>query len=242
MKQKIELYREVLELEPGSRVFFPLAKLLAQDARPKEGIEVLYKGLSHRPDHVEARLLLVELLSSLGDDNGLDQEMARLEQMLSAYPAFWKAWSGRLSRRPDMQDAALAGRFLTLTLQGKPLSWSEVIEEGLRTLAGDGAGVGHHVAGLSAEPLLQQPADAGDGGSDLGQDGVVVEDVGAVPPRHDEGVALLPGRDVEERVGDVVLVDLLRRDVTRDDRAEQAVHGDLSGDALTGRPPIQRTS
>ncbi len=136
MKQKIEWYREVLELEPGSQVFFPLAKLLAKDERPEEAAEVLRLGLSRRPDHVEARLLLVELLSHLGDTGGLDAEMARLENLLSAYPAFWQAWSGRLARRPDMQDAALAGRFLSLSLQGKPVSWAEVIEEGLRALTG----------------------------------------------------------------------------------------------------------
>ena len=138
MKQKIEWYREVLELEPGSQVFFPLAKLLAADACPEEAAEVLRKGLSRRPDHVEARLLLVELLSSLGDEGGLDAEMTRLETLLSAYPAFWQAWSGRLARRPDMQDAALAGRFLSLTLQGNAVSWAEVIEEGLRAISGGG--------------------------------------------------------------------------------------------------------
>ncbi len=138
MKQKIEWYREVLELEPSSRVFFPLAKLLAQDERPAEAVEVLRQGLLRRPDHVEARLLLVELLSRLGDEQALDTEMAGLEELLSAYPAFWKVWSGRLSRRPNMQDAALAGRFLSLTFQGQEVSWAEVIEEGLRALAGVG--------------------------------------------------------------------------------------------------------
>ena len=140
MKQKIEWYREVLELEPGSQVFFPLAKLLAADSQMPEAVEVLHKGLLRRPDHVEARLLLVELLSRLGDEGGLDAEMTRLEALLSAYPAFWQAWSGRLSRRPDMQDAALAGHFLSLAFQGKSLSWAEVIEEGLRALGAPAAG------------------------------------------------------------------------------------------------------
>ena len=132
MKQKIELYREVLELEPGSRVFFPLAKLLIQDERSDEALEVLREGLLRRPDHVEARLLLVELLCGTGDEAALDVEMTHLERVFSSYPAFWEEWSGRLSRRPESKDAAIAGRFFSLSLQGRPVNWADVIDQGLR--------------------------------------------------------------------------------------------------------------
>ena len=54
MKAKIEWYREVLELEPGSKVFFPLARLLGQSGETQEAIRVLRMGLARHPEYIEA--------------------------------------------------------------------------------------------------------------------------------------------------------------------------------------------
>ncbi len=158
MKQKIELYREVLELEPGSRVFFPLAKLLIQDERSDEALDVLREGLLRRPDHLEARLLLVELLCGTDDEAGLDAEMTQLERVFSSYPAFWEEWSGRLSRRPESKDAAIAGRFFSLSLQGRPVNWADVIDQGLRAFT-EGQPARPRVADMPDLSLGSQPAE-----------------------------------------------------------------------------------
>ncbi len=133
MKEKIEWYQEVLELEPGSRIFFPLAKLLAADARIDDAVLTLRHGLARHPDHLEARLMLVELLSrkKAGD---LHTEVDGLAALLASYPGFWQAWSERLAADPAMSDASLAMRFLSAALQGRSLSWASVIEQGITTL------------------------------------------------------------------------------------------------------------
>lgn len=138
MKQKIEWYKEVLELEPGSRVFFPLAKLLAADGQTSEAVSALRQGLLRHPDHVEARLLLVELLSLQQQDVELATEIADLGQVFAAYPGFWKAWSERLADNPALHDAALAMRFFAAALQGHQINWGLVIEQGLAAMLGSG--------------------------------------------------------------------------------------------------------
>ena len=141
MKQKIEWYKEVLELEPGSRVFFPLAKLLAADGQTAEAVHALRQGLLRHPEHVEARLLLVELLFLQDAENELRTEIDGLGALFAAYPGFWKAWSEQLASTPALRDAALAMRFFAATLPGKKVSWGEIIEHGLQSLLGahDGA-------------------------------------------------------------------------------------------------------
>ena len=50
LREKAQWYSEVLELEPGSKIFFPYAKLLVQLDRPKEAAAVLMSGLERHPD------------------------------------------------------------------------------------------------------------------------------------------------------------------------------------------------
>lgn len=137
MKQKIEWYREVLELEPGSRVFFPLAKLLAADGQIIEAVNTLHQGLLRHPDHVEARLLLVELLHLQKDEKDLQREIESLGGIFSLYPNFWTAWSEMLAAMPAFHDAALAMRFFSAALQGKAVSWADIIEQGLQSMIGE---------------------------------------------------------------------------------------------------------
>ena len=58
MTEKIEWYKEVLELEPNSKVFFPLARLLSEAGRTDEAVEILEQGLARHEDFLEARLFL----------------------------------------------------------------------------------------------------------------------------------------------------------------------------------------
>ena len=141
VKQKIEWYREVLELEPGSRVFFPLAKLLAADGQTTEAVNALHQGLLRHPDHIEARLLLVELLHLQNDESGLHREIETLGSILSLYPGFWKAWSEMLASTPAFHDAALAMRIFSAALQGNTISWADIIEQGLQAILGEAVGL-----------------------------------------------------------------------------------------------------
>ena len=55
MMEKIEWYQEVLKLDPDSKVFFPLAKLLRDSQQPDKAIEVLRAGLQHSSVFLESK-------------------------------------------------------------------------------------------------------------------------------------------------------------------------------------------
>jgi tetratricopeptide (TPR) repeat protein len=134
MKQKIEWYREVLEIEPNSKIFFPLSRMLAKDGRPEEAIAILRQGVGRHPDHIEARLFLVELLYGANRAVELQQEVVVLSDMFKNYPGFWRAWGERLFDENESRDAGLAAIFLAAFLQNMPVSWAGVIEHGLKSL------------------------------------------------------------------------------------------------------------
>lgn len=162
---KINWFKEVLELEPGSKVFFPLARLYFEDGNTAEAMTTLRQGLSRNPDHIEARFLLVEILSRLGRDDEAAQEVRTITGMLSRYPAFWKVWAQ--SAAPDSKDSAMALSFLAASFQGAALSWSQVIEKGLDALfRGNGGGSDAEPAPAdgaeadAAQPRRKKPAPA----------------------------------------------------------------------------------
>lgn len=139
-KQKIEWYKEVLALEPGSRIFFPLARLQTEEGQIVAAVNTLQQGLSKHPDHVEARLMLVELLFKHTGTDEIQGEVDNLGRLFASYPNFWLAWSARLASVPAMQDASLAMRFFSAALQGKRIGWGDVIAQGIRSLFGESAG------------------------------------------------------------------------------------------------------
>lgn len=142
MNEKIKWYKEVLSLEPGSRIFFPLAKLQAAEKETDEAILTLRQGLAQHPDHVEARLMLVELMSNQQSAGSVTREVDDLGSILSSYPGFWQAWSEQLAKSPAMQDASVAMRFFSETMQGRKLDWTAVIEAGLKALLLGGEATG----------------------------------------------------------------------------------------------------
>ncbi|NJB66898.1 tetratricopeptide (TPR) repeat protein [Desulfobaculum xiamenense] len=152
MQTKIKWFREVLELEPASKVFFPLARLYFEDGKLEDAVSALRQGLERNPEHVEARFLLVEILHALGRGSEAAAEVESITGMLSRYPAFWKVWAE--SCAPRAKDAALALSFLAANFQGRSISWSQVIERGLDSFYRGEAPVGE------AEPSVIDAAPA----------------------------------------------------------------------------------
>lgn len=135
MQEKIDWYREVLEIEPNSRVFFSLARLLSDDHNPQEAIKTLKKGLDRHPEFLEARLLLIELLYKTGDQAECDHEIDMLEKMFSRYLGFWDAWAACVARK-DADSASLI-RFLAAQFVAGPLKINEVLNRGLEAILSD---------------------------------------------------------------------------------------------------------
>ncbi len=132
MKEKIDWYQEVLDLEPGSKVFFPLAKLLTQNNELLRAIETLQHGLERHPEFIEARLYLVDLLHQNSEIKGnkerLEQHLAFLIPLLERYAGFWQAWGST-----QKGDSALAIAFLAAVFKDKGLTLSQVFTKGLQS-------------------------------------------------------------------------------------------------------------
>jgi len=133
MSNKIEWYQEVLSLEPGSRVFFPLAKLFVENGMPEDAIKVLRLGLDRHPDYLEARMLLVELLTELDRDDEVHDQLERVINPLRDYPAFWRGWARSLPA--DQRDLAVFLMLVSSNLSGDTIKWTDVVFEGISTLA-----------------------------------------------------------------------------------------------------------
>ena len=141
MQSKIEWYQEVLALEPSSKVFFPLARLYVEMGNLEKAVTTLRMGLDRHPDYLEARLLLVETLAKLDRDSEAKAAVAPLTRLFSSYPSFWKMWGASVSEGND--DVAGAMAFLFSALHGLPMSWSDVMAEGIKQLTG--ASIGERV-------------------------------------------------------------------------------------------------
>lgn len=134
MKSKISWYQEVLEIEPHSKVFFPLAKLFLENDQPEEALNTLRQGLVLHPEFVEAKLLLADVLQRLDQEDELDGLVQNIAQSMAEYPAFWDAWARQLEGDAQGRDPAVAMRFLAAYFSGTSLSWTNVIQAGLEAL------------------------------------------------------------------------------------------------------------
>ena len=133
MSKKIEWYQEVLALEPGSRVFFPLARLFVENGMPEDAVITLRKGLDRHPDYLEARMLLVELLTELEREDEVHEQLERVITPLQDYPAFWRGWARSLPE--DHRDLAVFLMLVSSNLTGDRIKWTDVVFEGISTLA-----------------------------------------------------------------------------------------------------------
>jgi tetratricopeptide (TPR) repeat protein len=156
MVNKIEFYREVLEIEPNSKVFFPLARKLAEQGDAADAVAVLERGIAFHPDHLEAKFLLIELLTGLGRENEADKVFSDVGTMLSNYPSVWLLWSREAAHRS--KDPSLAMLFLANYFQNKSLTWAEVMERGLESLRRAAAPVcDEKPEGAAASSAMPQP-------------------------------------------------------------------------------------
>ncbi|MDE5831901.1 MAG: tetratricopeptide repeat protein, partial [Desulfovibrio sp.] len=135
MTEKIEWYKEVLELEPNSKVFFPLARLLVEEDRRDEAIAVLERGLDRHKEYLEARLLLIELLFQSGRMTECDREISDLSKVLTSYAGFWRAWAACLSSSQTEEASAL--KFLAAQFLCGPISLREALDKGVEAIVAE---------------------------------------------------------------------------------------------------------
>jgi tetratricopeptide (TPR) repeat protein len=132
MRRKIEWYQEVLALEPGSRIFFPLAKLFVEFGQLEDAVTTLRQGLDRHPDSGEARLLLIQILTRLERYDEAQEQLGIVIKPLERYPAFWSLWAQRAAETD--RDFAVFLMLVASHFTDKPLKWTDVVIEGLHSL------------------------------------------------------------------------------------------------------------
>lgn len=133
MREKIEWYQEVLSLEPGSKVFFALAKLFVETGQLEPAVRTLRQGLDRHPDFMEARLLLSQVLIRLGRHGDAAQAVEPVAKTLKAFPDFWRLWA-QASAGAD-RDFAVFLMLAASHFTSKPLQWMDVLLEGVNSLS-----------------------------------------------------------------------------------------------------------
>lgn len=139
MISKIELLQQVLDLEPASRLFFPLAELLYAEGDLAAAERVLRQGVIHHPDHLEAKFFLVQICTRLGREDEARALYAPLSELLGRYSAVLELWAGDHAPRAADFPAALAA--LDAHLKGRGLDWAGLLLAGFEAsgLSGDDA-------------------------------------------------------------------------------------------------------
>ena len=166
MTEKIEWYKEVLALEPNSKIFFPLARMLEREGDLEQACAVLKEGVSRHGEYLEARLFLVELLERLGRTEECAAEVEVLAGLLARYEGFWSAWSASAGQAGA--DPALFVRMLGLSLKRPGLTLAELLRRGLDSFGEGPAGqtkteilVGKAPASKASVPETSGPEAAG---------------------------------------------------------------------------------
>lgn len=169
MTSKIELYREVLTLEPASRVFFPLANMLVEEGNAAEAMDVLRRGVAHHPDHLEARFLLVELLTRQNRRDEAREAFEGLSFLFARYPGVLSLWAETGSGVSG--DASLALRFLAQSLGDPGMTLAGVLGKGLEALAGRASSAAEPQAPVEASPVVSESPAPESGAADPGPPG-----------------------------------------------------------------------
>ncbi len=133
MSEKIKWFEEVISFEPSSRVFFLLAKLYVDSGDLESAASALGRGLERHPEYLEARMLYIQVLSSLQRFEEAFAQLAQVVTPLENYPDFWKLWAQSLP--VEKRDFAVYLMLVRAGLQGENISWADIMLEGVNTLA-----------------------------------------------------------------------------------------------------------
>lgn len=133
MQDKISVYEEILAMEPGSKLFFPLAKMLVASGDYSKAETILLQGLSAHPEYLEARLLLLDVLEYLGREDDALEHCRKMLELLKNSTGFWAVWHRILAENGE-RDTRTALGFVQASLQGKALAWTDIFEQGLNVV------------------------------------------------------------------------------------------------------------
>ncbi|MDO4840459.1 MAG: tetratricopeptide repeat protein [Desulfovibrionaceae bacterium] len=131
MNDKYIWYKEVLDIEPQSRLFFPLARMMADDGALEEARAVLENGLSYHVHFVQARMLLAEVLQKLGRKDEAESQFALVTGEFRENASFWQSFADTSAKN---KDESVIRRMMSLQLRNVPTEFSDIMSRGLDSL------------------------------------------------------------------------------------------------------------
>jgi tetratricopeptide (TPR) repeat protein len=172
MQDKISWYEEVLSQDPGSPLFFNLARLYLDQGERDKAIGYLQAGLDRNPAHAQARFLLIQTLADADRRDTARQYLEPILADLGSSPDFWLLWAEKLEAE-ERTDLALAVRFIGTEIGQGPMSLAHVLLQGLQHLATirpsegrtgkPGAGVGEDLPAGTDPGTLEDQAEKENG-------------------------------------------------------------------------------
>lgn len=130
MNDTLQLFDELLEHDPGSKIFFPLARLYRKQGHTKRAIEIVQRGIEHHPDYLEAQLYLIELLSELGDEAAAENKAQAIFSKLLSYEKFWVCLRSHFAKSSHA-DLALASFLMERSAHGENADIVKVMQHGI---------------------------------------------------------------------------------------------------------------
>ncbi len=132
MQNKIQWYEEVMTQDPGSNLFLALARLYVESAAFEKAIQTLQNGLQKNPWHLEAQLLLNDLLHRMDRPAESLEMTSQIGRLLKKHPVFWLNWADQLEN--EQQNLALAARMLGLAFAGTPPDLNSLCSQGMQKM------------------------------------------------------------------------------------------------------------
>jgi tetratricopeptide (TPR) repeat protein len=133
MQDKIQWYEEVMTQDPGSKLFLALARLYVEGAELDKAIRTLRNGLQKHPWHLEAQLLLNDLLHRMDRPEEALDIATPIWRVLTDHPVFWLSFADRLEQEGRLTPA-LAVRMLGLHFSGVTPDLNTLCAQGLQAM------------------------------------------------------------------------------------------------------------
>jgi len=157
MTDTLHLFDELLEHDPGSKIFFPLARLYRKQGHTGRAIEIVRKGVEHHPDYLEAQLYLIELLFEIGDVEAAEGKAVAIFSKLLTYEKFWISLRSHFAKTQHA-DLALASFLLERSVRGEDADLVRLMQHGIihyTDASVSGSGQGEPEQDLDAEEVTQ---------------------------------------------------------------------------------------
>lgn len=131
--EKLTFFQQVLELDPDSRLFFPLARLYFEHDQIEEARQTLSKGLERHPQHFEAKLLLANIMTHQGENEQAKKICRDLFALFKDNRDFWENLSSMLFSSGE-KDLSLAAAFFARSGSDRAITWADVLQAGLDSM------------------------------------------------------------------------------------------------------------